>query len=142
MAFLVALLTIALIALVVLVVGAPLRRGRHLGQPARGADLSAAADAAPTRTMFASQMDDLEAARDAKYREIRDTELDYRTGKLSRQDYEAIDADLRAEALDILNRVESSRQPAAESSTQPAGWTDSDPPGARPDADVAQADDA
>jgi hypothetical protein len=49
---------------------------------------------------------DLEAAREAKYREIRDAELDYRTGKLSREDYEAIDRGLRAEAIEILNRLE------------------------------------
>ena len=47
----------------------------------------------------------LEAAREAKYREIRDAELDFRTGKLSREDYEAIDGALRAEALEILNRL-------------------------------------
>ncbi len=49
---------------------------------------------------------ELEAAREAKYREIRDAELDYRTGKLSVSDYEAIDAQLRAEALAILNELE------------------------------------
>jgi len=49
---------------------------------------------------------ELEAAREAKYREIRDAELDYRTGKLSNEDYEAIDGALRAEALEILNRLE------------------------------------
>ena len=38
---------------------------------------------------------DLEAARDAKYREIRDAELDHQTGKLSDADYEAIDSTLR-----------------------------------------------
>ena len=32
---------------------------------------------------------ELEAARDAKYREIRDAELDYRTGKLSEADWRA-----------------------------------------------------
>jgi hypothetical protein len=47
--------------------------------------------------------DELEAAREAKYREIRDAELDYRTGKLSREDYETIDGALRAEAVEILN---------------------------------------
>jgi hypothetical protein len=49
--------------------------------------------------------DDLESAREAKYREIRDTEMDFRTGKLSREDYEAIDVQLRAEALEILDRL-------------------------------------
>jgi hypothetical protein len=54
------------------------------------------------------ERDELEAAREAKYREIRDAELDYRTGKLSREDYEAIDSALRAEAIEILNRLEGS----------------------------------
>ena len=48
----------------------------------------------------------LEAAREAKYREIRDVELDYRSGKLSREDYEAVDAALRAEAITILDRLQ------------------------------------
>jgi cytochrome c-type biogenesis protein CcmF len=48
----------------------------------------------------------LEAAREAKYREIRDAELDYRSGKLSREDYEAVDATLRAEAVTILDRLQ------------------------------------
>ena len=53
-----------------------------------------------------AELDELETARETKYREILDAELDYRTGKLSREDYEAIDADLRAEALEILDRLE------------------------------------
>lgn len=94
-AFLIAILTLVLIGLVVLVVGAPLRRTRR------------------TDGELDVTRDELEAAREAKYREIRDTELDYRTGKLSREDYEAIDADLRAEALEILDRIErlSPREP-------------------------------
>ena len=48
----------------------------------------------------------LQAEREAKYREIRDAELDLRTGKLSRGDYDAIDAALRAEALEILDEIE------------------------------------
>jgi cytochrome c-type biogenesis protein CcmF len=57
---------------------------------------------------------ELELERDAKYREIRDAELDYRVGKLSRSDYDAVDAALRAEALAILDRIE----PPAESPTE------------------------
>ncbi len=52
------------------------------------------------------EREELEVAREAKYREIRDAEMDYRTGKLSREDYEAVDGALRAEALEILNRLE------------------------------------
>jgi hypothetical protein len=56
------------------------------------------------------QIAELEAARDAKYREIRDAELDRRTGKLSEQDYEAIDRALRAEAIEILRALDEARE--------------------------------
>ena len=49
---------------------------------------------------------DLEAARDAKYAEIRDAELDYRTGKLSEADWRALDRQLRREAVEILHRLD------------------------------------
>lgn len=48
----------------------------------------------------------LEAAREAKYQEIRDAELDFKMGKHSPADYEAVDATLRAEALEILDSIE------------------------------------
>jgi cytochrome c-type biogenesis protein CcmF len=48
----------------------------------------------------------LELAREVKYRELRDLELDYGTGKLSREDYETTNATLRAEALEILDSLE------------------------------------
>ena len=44
--------------------------------------------------------------KDAKYREIRDAELDYRTGKLSEEDWRALDRELRAEAIDMLRRLD------------------------------------
>jgi len=53
-----------------------------------------------------AELADLEAAREAKYREIRDVELDYRTGKLSDEDYHALDRTLRGEAIDILRRLD------------------------------------
>ncbi len=49
---------------------------------------------------------DLEAARDAKYREMRDADLDHRTGKLSDADYEELDQTLRAEAIEILHGID------------------------------------
>lgn len=52
---------------------------------------------------------ELEAARDAKFREIRDCENDYRTGKLDRADFERIDATLRNEAVEILERLDAVR---------------------------------
>jgi hypothetical protein len=54
----------------------------------------------------AARREDLEAAKEAKYREIRDAELDYRTGKLSEEDWRSLDRDLRAEAIDLLRRLD------------------------------------
>ena len=82
------LLVVVVFAIVVLVVSAPLRR--------RGA----------LEEEESAERAELEAARDAKYREIRDAELDYRTGKLSDADWRAQDRALRAEAVDILRRLD------------------------------------
>ena len=49
---------------------------------------------------------DLEAARDAKYAEIRDAELDYRTGKLSESDWRELDRRLRKEAVQVLHALD------------------------------------
>ena len=49
---------------------------------------------------------DLEAARDAKYAEIRDAEIDYRTGKLSEADWRSLDRQLRREAVEVLHRLD------------------------------------
>jgi hypothetical protein len=120
--FLIAILTLALIALVVVVVGAPLRRARlH----ARSSEASPSQPGDAPSSLPAYVRDELDAAREAKYREIRDAELDYRTGKLSREDYEAIDAGLRAEAIEILNRLEGSdRATPAERSNGSMGAPD------------------
>ena len=48
----------------------------------------------------------LEAAKEAKYREIRDAELDFRMGKLSESDYRLTDRELRAQAIEILRELE------------------------------------
>ncbi len=54
---------------------------------------------------------ELEAARDAKFREIRDCENDLRTGKLEQSDFERLDAALRVAAVVILARLDAARQP-------------------------------
>ncbi len=115
MSFLVAILVLVLIAGVILVVGAPLRSARARrqaghGGSAYGGSANAAAAAPGGGPDQGSRLgrEELEAAREAKYREIRDAELDYHTGKLAREDFEAIDRELRAEALEILNRLEQS----------------------------------
>jgi hypothetical protein len=48
----------------------------------------------------------LEAAKEAKYREIRDAELDFRMGKLSEADYRTTDRELRAQAIAILRELD------------------------------------
>ncbi len=68
----------------------------------------------PLRSRVAEQDDlrddgriaDLEAARDAKYRQIRDLEMDYRTGKLSEEEWHSIDRELRGEAVEVLHELD------------------------------------
>jgi hypothetical protein len=48
----------------------------------------------------------LEAAKEAKYREIRDAELDLQMGKLSEEDWRSVDAELRSQAIDILRQLD------------------------------------
>ena len=45
-----------------------------------------------------------DARKEAKYREIRDAELDHAAGKLSDEDFAILDAELREEAIEILDR--------------------------------------
>ena len=49
---------------------------------------------------------DLEAAKEAKYREIKDAELDHRMGKISEEDWRPLDAELRAQAIEILKQLD------------------------------------
>jgi flagellar biosynthesis/type III secretory pathway M-ring protein FliF/YscJ len=44
----------------------------------------------------------LEAARDSKYREIRDAQLDFQMGKLTASEYRDTDSELRRQAIEIL----------------------------------------
>ena len=92
------LVVIAVLFVVVLVVSAPLRRARRADSVESG------------------ELAELEAAREAKYREIRDAELDHRTGKLSDADYQLLDSNLRAEAIEILRSIDGERGRPAESS--------------------------
>jgi cytochrome c-type biogenesis protein CcmF len=50
---------------------------------------------------------EIDPLKEAKYREIRDAELDHAAGKLSDHDYALLDAELRREAVEILDRTES-----------------------------------
>jgi len=95
MDILVILAILFIVSAVCVAVTAPLRAARDVEGP----------DAPEPRETRA----DLEAAREAKYREIRDAEMDFRTGKLSDADYRELDTALRAEALEILDRLERMR---------------------------------
>lgn len=88
------LIVFAVVVALVAFIGAPLR------ERARAVDPEAAARA---------ELANLEAAKEAKYREIRDAELDQRTGKLSDEDYRGLDAELRAEAIALLKRIDAVR---------------------------------
>ena len=81
---------LVVVAVTVLGISAPLMPGRRAGREAVGA----------------AERADLEAARDAKYAEIRDAEMDYRTGKLSEADWRALDRQLRHEAVELLHRLD------------------------------------
>jgi len=82
------------VAAAVLLVTRPLRGG------ARATDETLEAERA-----------ELEALKEAKYREIRDAELDYRTGKLSDADWKGLDRTLRTEAIEILKRLDQIDEP-------------------------------
>jgi flagellar biosynthesis/type III secretory pathway M-ring protein FliF/YscJ len=84
-----ALALLILAALVAVFVSVPLRRDEI------------AADAAE-----ADRRAELEAAKEAKYREIRDAELDFRMGKVSEADHRATDRELRGQAIEILERLD------------------------------------
>ncbi len=53
-----------------------------------------------------AELAELEAAKEAKYRQIRDAKLDYETGKLSDADWRSLDRTLRAEAVELLKRLD------------------------------------
>jgi hypothetical protein len=83
-----ALAIVVLAAIAALVIAAPLRRGPDVD---RREDERRAT---------------LEAAKEAKYREIRDAELDFRMGKVSEPDYRATDRELRSQAVTILRDLD------------------------------------
>ncbi|MBB4664561.1 hypothetical protein [Conexibacter arvalis] len=111
------LLILVVFLAVVAIVAAPLRAGR----------------AEELERRESAELADLEAAKEAKYREIRDAELDLRTGKLSEADHKALDRQLRAEAIQLLRRIDAVRGRRAEPIT--AEQADAKP-AARSDAPV------
>ena len=83
------LVILAVIVAVAAVVSAPLRNS--------GAD---------TRDERGDRLEELDARKEAKYREIRDAEMDFKTGKLSEDDHRLLDRQLRAEAMEILRAID------------------------------------
>jgi hypothetical protein len=82
------LLTMILLGVVVAIIADPFRRRARSGA------------GEPSRRRAA------ELAKDAKYREILDAELDFRTGKLSERDYREVDRQLRSEASELLRQLD------------------------------------
>ena len=118
------LLTLLLLIAVIGIVSGPLRAGQaRRREGASGAGSSVQMQEESEASPLARDRAALEAAREAKYRDLRDAELDYRTGKLSSADYEAIRARLRLEALEILNRLEAAggEEAGAEQVSEAAG---------------------
>jgi len=102
------LIALVIVAAVAAFVSVPLRRRR-------GTD---------DDTSLETELADLEARKQAKYREIRDTELDHASGKLEDDDFARQDAELRADAIEILKRIdELGKRPAPETG-------DAEPPAA------------
>jgi hypothetical protein len=89
------LLAVVIVVLVAWFVTAPLRR-----RPSADPDDPAAAE-----------LVELEARKQAKYRQIRDAETDHAAGKLTDEDYRRLDRELRAEAIAILKRIDRLRGP-------------------------------
>ncbi|MBI5310424.1 MAG: hypothetical protein HZB14_05285 [Actinobacteria bacterium] len=61
-----------------------------------------------------AELAELEIAKQAKYREIRDAEIDHKAGKLTDDEWRTTDAELRTEATRILaqmDRGENAQQP-------------------------------
>jgi hypothetical protein len=103
-------LIIIALAAVVWLISAPLRA------KAAGREL-------PADVRDAQRRRDLEIERDQKYAEIRELEMDLRTGKLSESDYRETDRALRAEAVDILHALDGLGAPAGEPADEPASET-------------------
>lgn len=86
------LLALILLALVVFITGPFWRRER---EPQTAGE-----------ERMRARVAELEARKEAKYREIRDAELDRSAGKLDPGDFEAVDAELRREAVVILRELD------------------------------------
>ncbi len=57
---------------------------------------------------------DLETRKEMRYREIREVELDHAAGKISDEDFRTQDAELKAEAVEILDQLDQLKQRPAD----------------------------
>jgi flagellar biosynthesis/type III secretory pathway M-ring protein FliF/YscJ len=92
-------LAVLIVAIVVWFVSVPLRRTKE-------------EEAAATARIEDPRVAELEARKEAKYREIRDAELDREQGKLSRADWSRQDAELRRDAVQILRELDEAKADA------------------------------
>jgi hypothetical protein len=83
------LIGLALIALVAAFVTVPLRRR-----------------AEPPSDSLEAERAELEALKETRYREIRDARADHAAGKLTDADFERLDRELRADAVEVLKRLD------------------------------------
>ena len=67
----------------------------------------------------AAELADLEARKQAKYRQVRDAEADHASGKLTDEDFQRLDRELRAEAIDILKKIDRARDAANREKADP-----------------------
>jgi flagellar biosynthesis/type III secretory pathway M-ring protein FliF/YscJ len=95
------LLALVIVAVVVWFVSGPLRR-------------SAGETKSASERLEDPRVAELEARKEAKYREIRDAELDREQGKLSRADWGRQDAELRRDAIEILKELDRAHAEAEE----------------------------
>ena len=87
-------------------------------------------EAASERGLEDPVLAELEARKQAKYREIRDSELDHAQGKLGDEEFARQDAELRREAIEILKEIDAAgggRGPAPEPPAAPPAAPDSQP---------------
>ena len=84
------LIAILLVAVVLAWISVPLRRAGRPAEPG----------------LEDPYLAELEARKQAKYREIRDTELDHAQRKLSDEEFARQDAELRREAIAILKQID------------------------------------
>ena len=89
------LLAVAIVVLVAWFITAPLRHRPRAGNEEHPGE---------------AELADLEARKEAKYRQIRDAEADHAAGKLSEEDFRRLDRELRAEAIQILKSIDRVRQ--------------------------------